>query len=703
MPSHYDGSAMTRSPTVRSLSGFMQGPWALPACVLIVSTVIWPSRVALGQEPEVSLTLLAQTGVTTPDAPVASIRFSAQNLGSDTLEDLSVAVIVGPAIRSRDAYASSLVDGPGASPISLETFTQTGSLQAGASRELGAAADMSTIDEVSDVDSAIYPARIELRVAGVPVASIDTPLVHLVREPDVRIKLAWWTELTAPIAFDPAGLLADPAFEASIAPGGGLARQVDVLGAAVAADKGVDTLHLAIVPAVVDQLVRMADGYARASGETIRADEGGAADARALLEDLRDLVADDDVHVVTMPFSAPSLPSLASGGLAGDLDRQQDLGEAMLAEHLGVDDTTGVVRPPLGALDDASLRWLADRGATTVLAQADSVVRTAQPNGFAPLPTATVTTSNGRTLDLVLPDPGVQALLSDPLLTSDPIRASQAVLGELAAIWREQPVPGPQPDGTETIRGVAVFVPSSLPAAMWDPLVRRLTSAAFLRAAPADAFARRVNPVQEDAVVVQSGDVLARDYVDDIREQHRNVAAYRSMLAPAPLPTRFERNLLYAESAQYLHDPVAGRRWYDEVHGATDSVFRDVLPDVEQEFLLTSREGSIPIRMGDPGGVPLQVQVVLRSASFEFPAGAQQTVTLEGPNEIVTFDVVAKASGPQTIKVKIRAPSGRDVGEDQNLTVRTTAVSAVALWTTIGAGVALVLLWSRRLVRRPRP
>ena len=100
---------------------------------------------------------------------------------------------------------------------------------------------------------------------------------------------------------------------------------------------------------------------------------------------------------------------------------------------------------------------------------------------------------------------------------------------------------------------------------------------------------------------------------------------------------------------------------------------------------------------------PLTVQIVMRSASFEFPTGAERTVTLEGPDEVVTVDVVAKASGPQTIRVKTRAPSGRDLGEDQNLVVRTTAVNSVALWITVGAGVLLLLLWARRLIRRPTP
>lgn len=675
----------------------------LLAAFLAASTLI-RSPIALGQEPSVATILKAQTPFTTLEEPKVTVKFLAENLGEESLEDLTVGFSIGPLIRSRKSFVSSLVEGPGSTLIEVETDTQTGTLEAGDTREFSASVDLSEVGGVSDIDSGVYPARVDLRVAGIPVGYIDTPLVHLVRPPDVPLDFTWWVELDAPIAMDPQGLLADTSFEAAIAPGGGLGQQVEALRSVVASDDGLATVNLVIVPAVIDQLARMADGYERAAGEAAPADERPASDAAALLAKLRALVEDDDVHVVVAPFSAPLLPSLASGGLAADLDRQQDSGEAVLAEHLGLDAATGQARPPQGALDEASLQWLADRGTTTVLAQTDTVERPAQPNDFAPLATATVATEGGTVLDVVLPDPGLQALLGDPLLMGDPVRASQAVLGELAAIWREQPVPGPQLDGSETVRGIALSLPAALPADMWAPLVRRLSRAPFLRLTDAVSFAERVHPVQEGGVISQSLERFPRDYVEAIRDQRRNVAAYRSMLVwPSTQPGRLERNLLYAEAGQYVSDPIAGRSWYDQVNAATDSVFQAVLPDVEQEFLLTSSEGSIPIRMGDPGLTPLRVQVVVRSASFEFPDGAQQTVVVEGPNEIVTFDVVARVSGPQTIKVKTRAPSGRDLGEDQNLTVRITAVNGVALWTTIGAGVVLVLLWSRRLVRRPKP
>jgi Family of unknown function (DUF6049) len=674
-------------------------PLALAAASVLVAT-----SPAGAQEPAVALTLKAQTPFTTLDKPEVTITFRAENLGDEALGDLSVAFVVGPAIRSRVEYETSLVEGPGPLLIAGNTFDRNGTLEPGATRELSVVIDLSLIGEVSEVDSLVYPTRVDLRSGGVQVGALDTPLVHLVREPEVPIEFAWWAEFDAPIAMDPQGRLDDPAFEAAIAPDGGLAQQVDALSTAVGPADGVVAVDLVVVPAVIDQLARMADGYERAGGETVEPDQPPATHAATLLARLGDLVDDPDVQLVATPFAAPLLPSLASGGLAPDLARQQEMGDDVIAQQLGEEPSITTARPPQGAVDEPSLQWLADRGITTALVQADTVERPAQPNDFAPLPTATATTAGGSSLELVLPDPGVQGLLGDPILLGDPVRAAQAVLGELATIWREQPVPGLQPDGTQTVRGVAVQMPAALPPAIWAPLVRRLSEAPFLHRSQAATFAEAVNPASDGAAVIATPARFPRDYVEAIRDQRRNVAAYRSMLAgPSPQPARLDRDLLYAEAGEYVADTIAGRRWYDQVNTVTGSVFQSVLPDVEQEFLLTSREGSIPLRMGDPGDAPLTVQVVLRSASFEFPDGAQQTVTIEGPDEIVTFDVVAKVGGPQTIRVKTRAPSGRDLGEDQNLAVRTTAVNSVALWITVSAGVVLVLLWSRRLVRRPRP
>jgi hypothetical protein len=103
--------------------------------------------------------------------------------------------------------------------------------------------------------------------------------------------------------------------------------------------------------------------------------------------------------------------------------------------------------------------------------------------------------------------------------------------------------------------------------------------------------------------------------------------------------------------------------------------------------------------MGDPGPTPLSVTIKLRSSQFEFPDGDQRDLTLERPNQVATFTVVAKASGQNPILVEVRAPSGRVISE-QTMVVRSTALNRVALVITGAAAVMLLALWARRFLRR---
>ena len=318
----------------------------LIAMAVLAGPILLRPQGAVGQEPLVAVTLRAQTPVTTLEDPVVTVQFSADNLGDVPIDELSVGLSIGSAIRSRVAYVTSLAEGPGDTPIFVQTFSQTGTLEPGESRRFSATADLGEIDLISEIDSAVYPARVDLRVAGTPIASIDTPLVHIVRDPDVPLESTWWTELDAPVAIDPAGRLADPSFEVAIAPGGTLERQVAALEDAVARDDRDVAVTVVIVPAVIDQLARLSDGYERALGETVADGVPPATHAAEMLADLRRLVSDDDVHVVVAPFAGPLLPSLASGGLAGDMDRQQDLGETTVTDLLGLRPEPSTARPP---------------------------------------------------------------------------------------------------------------------------------------------------------------------------------------------------------------------------------------------------------------------------------------------------------------------------------------------------------------------
>jgi hypothetical protein len=238
---------------------------------------------------------------------------------------------------------------------------------------------------------------------------------------------------------------------------------------------------------------------------------------------------------------------------------------------------------------------------------------------------------------------------------------------------------------------------------MWQPLLSRLARAPFLTPVRAQDLVAGVVPPGPGGVL-RSPDTatFSTTYADDIRRTRRDVSAYASMLVePSDEPLRLRDRILRAESAVYVGNEPEGTVWLDSVAAVTDAAFASTTPQVEQVFTFTSREGTIPLRLGDPGDTPLTVSIQLRSSRFDFPNGDTQTVVIDGPDQIVTFDVVARASGRNPIQVVVTAPSGDEINA-QVITVQTTAVSGIALAITVVAAAGLLVLYVRRWVRRRR-
>ena len=133
-----------------------------------------------------------------------------------------------------------------------------------------------------------------------------------------------------------------------------------------------------------------------------------------------------------------------------------------------------------------------------------------------------------------------------------------------------------------------------------------------------------------------------------------------------------------------------------------DRAFDGLAPDTSRPLTFTSRSGTIPLRMGDPGGRVLNVRVELASGRVEFLDDNEQVVRLEQPDQVITFPVEVKAAGPSRIEVVVSSPKGVELSRAV-LLVRSTAVNPIALMITVGAGLVLVGLWSRRLFRRRSP
>jgi hypothetical protein len=680
-----------------------RGPLVL--AIVLLCAASWPSgasaQTTATQTPTVSLTLLAQTPWTTLSDPALRIAVVASNTGRARIGDLAIGVTLGDPIISRFQYETSLTEGPGTTAFTT-SIPFRGHLDPGEAETFTVTIDLSTVEAVSETDTRIYPLQLDVRSNDVPIASLNSAAIHIIRTPEAPMAFSWWLELAEGPIFGPDGRLVEASVEAGLSPGGSLAASLEGLGSLIHGRGPRAPIDLAVQPSLLEDLRRMSTGYVRADGREVDAGDGASGLAASFLADLAATAETDEVQLSASPFAGPSLPALLRNGLGFELEQQRAAGDGVVEDTIDITPAISVARPPGGMLDDATLGWLAANGVTAVLADDDEVDRPlVGDNLYAPSPTATMRTAGGDATTLVLPDPGTTALLRRPDLLADPVRAAQAVLGELAVVWREQPVPGPQADGTPTVRGVAVALPSTLPPTVWRPLFERLAEAPFLQPMHAQDFVAAVSPPGPDARLRAPDDgAFSPSYAESIRSLGRDVEAFESMLTePGQIPDRLQRDLMFAASARYLDDETAGRRWLDSVGDTVGGAFTSTTPTVNTLFTFTSGEGSIPLRMGDPGSTPLAVTVELQSAQFDFPDGAVQDIVLERPAQIVTFRVVAKAAGQNPIQVIVRAPSGRPISE-QTITVRSTALNRIALLVTAGAGGVLLLLYSRRWVRR---
>jgi hypothetical protein len=661
---------------------------AIAVCLMLASGLA-PTARAQGNLP-LALRLTRQTPWNTPKDPTVKIAVTAHNTGPTSIGGLSVVLTLGSALHTLDGYEASMTAGP-ATPIKLQATTFDGSIGPGQVRTFEATLDLSGISPIllTPIDSLVYPLRVELRSTDVTVGELRTPVVYLARTPEVPLTLQWTFELAAPIGFDPSGHFVDASLELAVAKGGRIANEIAAI-AAVVAERQPKAVTVVISPLLLDQLARMRDGYSVGT-RTVAAGQGGAADAATALATLRRIAADPSVEFTAEPFAAPSLPAMYASGLGHDVTSQVVRGRAIATDLLGASPSGSVVRPPGGALDDAAVNGIANGGGQVVLGNADTVARPPVSNGFAPPPTGALEVNGGGSIPVILPDPNMQAVITSPTSALDPVLAAQIAAGELVQIWKEQP---------STTRGVAVFLPSTLPGGFWLPFARRISTAPWVDPVSATSLANDLPPQDVSALANPSTASFSHDYAVGIKQERRRIGWFSSMLVkPSPVPDRLEADLLYAESGQFVGHESAGNAFTDAANRVTAAAFSAVSPDTSQGFTLTSRSGTIPLRMGDPGQVPLKVVVQLESATLRFPQGGSKTVVLDHPQQIVSFPVEVTSSGSFTVTVVVRSPSGREIAQS-NLVIRSTAYNRIALILTLAAGLALVALWSRRFFRR---
>ena len=687
-------------PTMRRLSPLVL---ALPIWLVFVLGAALPAGAQV--TPSATLTLLSQTSWNCPNAvdaprpaPLAPtcptgrelvIGFRAQNTGTAPLAELAIGITLYSRILSRSAYEASLTTDP---PVALKavTLARQGAIQPGDTRDFEVSM---TLDTGLDPDhSGAYPVKVDLRSGVTSVAAIRTPAIFLVREPEIPLTLSWTFVLSHPITFSPDGTFTDPSLETSLAPGGRLSGQIRAL-LDLAADPAAPAVDVAVSPVLLSQLGRMRGGYSVVSDDgttrDVPAGQGGSELAARAMEDLRTVAATPGFEVTTLPFSAPEIPSLYSGGLGRDVRIQLQRGREVASALIQADPLARILRPPGAALDEESLRGLAGLGVSALIVGPTTVDLPPQPLGFA----GPATTSLGDgAITAIVPEPSTDALMTS-VAQGDPVRAAQVVLGELTTIWQEAP--------GET-RSIALVLgeDAPLPGPFFPPLARDIAGAPWLTPTAAGAFVDAFPSSETSELANPSFRRFPATYVIALKQARRRVETLRSMLPEASVePERLDTLLLLAEARQFLDSTDDGLAFIAAVRKSVKGTVDDLSLDTVSTVSLSSDSGGIPVTVSNAGQRSLKVFVRMVAPQLRGAPGEQVELG-PGQSETLRLQAQLRSTGRFPVQVQMLAPDGRPI-EEQTLIVRSTAYNRIALLITIGAAVMLLAVWARRFLPRP--
>jgi hypothetical protein len=167
---------------------------------------------------------------------------------------------------------------------------------------------------------------------------------------------------------------------------------------------------------------------------------------------------------------------------------------------------------------------------------------------------------------------------------------------------------------------------------------------------------------------------------------------------------RGEDALLTSLSSAWQND--AGRRRAEAelatIDASVDAVVAGVHVPESRTLTLTARTAEIPVSFQNDTGQDVRVRVSLDSDKLFFPSGSVQVLTLPPRNTTARFAVEARASGTFPLVLTVSSTDERVTFQESRITVRSTVVSNVGIFLTVGAGLFLAAWWLNHARRRRR-
>jgi len=514
---------------------------------------------------------------------------------------------------------------------------------------------------------------------------------------------------------------------ASVRADGRLDRALRVVEAVTPAVR----MTVVIDPALIDELLRMADGYqvrSSRSGSSATIAGAGAEAAQAWLARLKAVAGQQDI--VLTGYADPDLDSIAASGLP----RPDPLSPALAARvstALGTTYRSDLVWPAGEALSPAAADLALNSGASTILLRDTALsggtrpdtsssgggvageVRGLSDTALAPL---TLTGANAPSGAAIVLDSSLRLRVDEATAdagirpagdrsTAD--RAStaavrvQALLAELA-LW---PLSGATDGGYVALAPERAVDPDATAAAA---AILSTTTAAWMRVVPIREAV--TSPARFDRGGLAEPPAATRldpALVAAITGAQSALAAAADLVGTGELPalSGAQSALRIATSAAWRGDPAAGAGYADAAAAAGAAIngaVTLVTPD-NASYSLSSENSPLILTVRNDLDVAVSITVRIDPASASvtgFRAGDIGVQVIE-PNTARTLQIPAhfERSGRFEVVAQLGTGSGAPLGEPVRLSVLCTAYGTVALTITIAAFVLLLLLLAFRGVR----
>jgi hypothetical protein len=476
--------------------------------------------------------------------------------------------------------------------------------------------------------------------------------------------------------------------------------ELSTIDSALARNPGAD-LSVALYPQLVDGLAAAATAPVPKANKAAVTNRNNA---RLALSTLHRLLGRPNVELEQSTYTPTNLAALAGSHLDTEAATQIGVGRTSMASlGVKVDSRPFVAPTPIGP---EALRLLATSGVKQLIVPNGSATAVSPSTWDYPV-WAPFKVRNSP----VVVDESDYFLERHLVGSGTPVLRAYQLLADLAMLYFVE-----QPPGN---RGVTLLTPPG-----WQPssaflstVLSGLSSSQVLRSVPLSQFFSQVPAGSDETPIlyrgVTAGSIPAIDGVPagSVARARVDIGALTGMLAAhSSTIARLDRLVLLGETIGL--QPTTRRAYFRAAAKQLAGAARSVSLPAPRTITITSLSAKVPISLYSRARMPLNVHLLLyscRPSSVPEPCASTDLtfghsvyqLALQPGNHIVEVRVSTRSSGDFILYLQLTTPSGY-VLAGSRLTIRSTAISGVAVVLTVGAGAFLLVWWARSAWRRRR-